>query len=126
MEWRKKWENDWENVRYCSTTCRRQRLSDFDEHLEHTIVALLSKRATDASLCPSEVARAIAPENWRPLMERVREAGRRLSQQDIVRWTQKKATVDPSRAKGPVRFRRGRAFDHLPKESRRKTSSDRY
>jgi hypothetical protein len=22
--WRKKWERDWENVRYCSDACRRQ------------------------------------------------------------------------------------------------------
>ncbi len=23
--WRKKWERDWENVRYCSDACRRKR-----------------------------------------------------------------------------------------------------
>jgi hypothetical protein len=23
--WRKKWERDWENVRYCSDACRAQR-----------------------------------------------------------------------------------------------------
>ncbi|MTI07029.1 DUF2256 domain-containing protein [Roseibium denhamense] len=23
--WRKKWERDWENVKYCSERCRRQR-----------------------------------------------------------------------------------------------------
>ncbi|MGR3814650.1 MAG: DUF2256 domain-containing protein [Cognatishimia activa] len=25
--WRKKWKKDWENVRYCSERCRRQRSS---------------------------------------------------------------------------------------------------
>lgn len=23
FQWRKKWERDWENVRYCSDACRR-------------------------------------------------------------------------------------------------------
>ncbi|MEL6738031.1 MAG: DUF2256 domain-containing protein [Pseudomonadota bacterium] len=25
--WRKKWERDWENVRYCSDRCRRSKKS---------------------------------------------------------------------------------------------------
>lgn len=36
FEWRKKWEDDWEDVRYCSERCRRHRdeateLDDEDE-----------------------------------------------------------------------------------------------
>lgn len=25
FSWRKKWEKDWENVKYCSEKCRRQK-----------------------------------------------------------------------------------------------------
>ncbi|MCB0400411.1 MAG: DUF2256 domain-containing protein [Winogradskyella sp.] len=25
FSWRKKWEKDWENVKYCSERCRRQK-----------------------------------------------------------------------------------------------------
>ncbi|MEN8718814.1 MAG: DUF2256 domain-containing protein [Oceanococcaceae bacterium] len=27
MQWRRKWARDWEQVRYCSERCRRQRSS---------------------------------------------------------------------------------------------------
>ena len=28
FEWRKKWEDDWENVKYCSERCRRNKNRD--------------------------------------------------------------------------------------------------
>ena len=28
FEWRKKWEDDWENVKYCSERCRRNKDRD--------------------------------------------------------------------------------------------------
>ena len=28
FEWRKKWEDDWENVKYCSQRCRRNKNRD--------------------------------------------------------------------------------------------------
>ena len=34
IEWRKKWERDWEQVRYCSTPCRRHGITDTDRALE--------------------------------------------------------------------------------------------
>ncbi|KQX65935.1 DUF2256 and DUF3253 domain-containing protein [Angustibacter sp. Root456] len=33
IEWRKKWERDWESVRYCSTACRRHGVDDADQRL---------------------------------------------------------------------------------------------
>ena len=49
--------------------------------LEETTLEMLRKRKMGASLCPSEVARAVQPQNWRPLMPAVRKAARDLSQQ---------------------------------------------
>ena len=104
MEWRKKWERNWESVKYCSDRCRRVRVSDLDRRLEVRIEAMLDTRT--GSLCPSEVARAERDDDWRELMEPVRAAARRLSVRGLVVFTQGGRVVDPSTATGPVRLRR--------------------
>ena len=76
-----------------------------DRELEERIRALLDARADSASICPSDVARAVAPDDWRPLMEPVREAARRLADAGEVEVTQKGAVVDPRSARGPIRIR---------------------
>ncbi|MBY6351175.1 DUF2256 and DUF3253 domain-containing protein [Rhodococcus corynebacterioides] len=117
IEWRKKWERDWDSVKYCSDSCRadaRRVLGSAEsgrtpEHdLEGEIGRLLDARARDSSICPSDVARAVAPDDWRPLMEPVRRAARRLVARGEVEITQGGTAVDPSTAKGPIRIRRPR------------------
>ena len=81
------------------------RLNEADRELEASILRLLAERARGASLCPSEVARRHAPENWRPWMERVRAAARRLVARGEVEITQGGRVVDPSFAKGAIRIR---------------------
>ncbi|MDI9954497.1 DUF3253 domain-containing protein [Rhodococcus sp. NM-2] len=76
-----------------------------DRELEERIRALLDARADSASICPSDVARAVAPDDWRPLMEPVREAARRLADAGEVEVTRKGAVVDPRSARGPIRIR---------------------
>ena len=105
IEWRKKWERCWDEVRYCSDACRRSKPGDRDRSLEETIVDLLSKRAAGASICPSEAARAVFPEAWRERMEDARRAARRLVAAGLIEITQGGRVVDPSTAKGPVRLR---------------------
>ncbi|KAF0961605.1 DUF3253 domain-containing protein [Rhodococcus sp. T7] len=77
-----------------------------DSELEDRIRALLDARAGSASICPSDVARAVAPDDWRPLMEPVREAARRLAASGEVEITQKGDVVNPDSARGPIRIRR--------------------
>jgi hypothetical protein len=108
MAWRKAWERNWDDVRYCSDACRKQRISTSDEALEKVIVELLDARARDASICPSEAARVVGGDNWRELMEPARRAARRLVAQGAVQITQKGRVVDPSSAKGPIRIRKAR------------------
>lgn len=111
IEWRKKWERSWDDVKYCSDKCRKQKLRPIDTELEHAILHLLNQRANGATICPSEAAKAIAavhhyePEQWRDLMEPTRQAARRLVANDRVVITQKGRVVDPSTAKGPIRIR---------------------
>lgn len=79
-----------------------------DRELEDRIRELLYARAADSSICPSDVARAIAPDEWRPLMEPVRQAARRLVAAGEVEITQRGAVVDPDSMRGPIRIRRVR------------------
>lgn len=106
IEWRKKWERNWESVRYCSDACRKRKIDGADAALEESILALLARRGTGKTICPSEVARILHPEDWETWMERTRAAGRRLVAQGKIVVTQGGQVVDPSRARGAIRFRK--------------------
>ncbi len=113
IEWRARWARDWDQVRYCSQGCRRRGLDGTDADLERTTLALLDARARSATVCPSEVARAVAGRQadeaaWRALMEPARMAARRLVVAGEVEITQAGRVVDPSTAKGAIRLRRTR------------------
>jgi hypothetical protein len=118
IEWRAAWARDWESVRYCSDACRARKVRPVDRALEESIRSLLAQRAHDATICPSEAARAVAAaegsaaagadEAWRALMEPARRAARRLVAAGEVEITQGGRVVDPSTAKGPIRVRRAR------------------
>jgi hypothetical protein len=108
IEWRKKWADDWDQVRYCSQGCRRHGVTDVDRRLEETILSLLDQRARTSTICPSDAARAVDPDGWRDLMEPARRAARRLVAAGRVQVTQKGSVVDPSTATGPIRIRRAR------------------
>lgn len=105
IEWRKKWERDWDAVKYCSKSCRSRKRSQVDIDLEDAIIVLLSKRSAGATICPSEAAREVKPDAWREFMEPARMAARRLVDAGRVEITQQGHVVDPSTAKGPIRIR---------------------
>ncbi|MGC1206716.1 MAG: DUF2256 and DUF3253 domain-containing protein [Ornithinimicrobium sp.] len=112
IEWRKKWERDWDQVKYCSAGCRRHGITDTDRELEKSILSLLATRKRGATICPSDAAKAVAgnddstQEQWRALMEPARRAARRLVAAREVEITQGGQVVDPSTARGPIRIRR--------------------
>ena len=110
IEWRKKWADNWDDVKYCSDACRRRKVTRVDRELEAKILELLGQRAATATICPSDAARAVGatgddPEGWRDLMEPARRAARRLVATDVVTITQGGQPVDPSTARGPIRIR---------------------
>lgn len=82
-----------------------------DATIAATIDALLAARAADASICPSEVARAVSPADWRALMPTVRRVAAARAQEGVIRITQGAAVIDPhdvlaERVRGPLRIRR--------------------
>ena len=73
-------------------------------------LALLAARAADATVCPSEVARALAGSNdWRGTMPMVHAAIDRLAAEGLVRLSWKARPLSP-RA-GPYRIGRGAALE---------------
>ena len=83
-------------------------MDDVDARLERTIEELLDQRRPEASICPSEAARAVDSEGWRDLMPAARAAAGRLAGAGAVEVTQGGAVVDVATARGPVRVRRPR------------------
>lgn len=105
ITWRARWARDWDAVRFCSDRCRRERPNAVDRRLEEAITGLLAARARGATICPSEAAREVGGDDWRPLMERARRAARRLVAAGEAEICQHGRVVDPSTARGPIRIR---------------------
>lgn len=102
IEPRKKWRNNWENIKYCSERCRRAR--DARNDYEEEILQLLKLRGRGKSICPSEVL-SFEFKQDKEKMEEARQAARRLVAQGKIVITQNSQVVDPSKAKGPIRLR---------------------
>jgi hypothetical protein len=81
-------------------------MDDVDVRLERAIDALLDQRRPEATICPSEAARAVDPEGWRDLMPAARAAAGRLAVAGTAEVTQGGIVVDVAAAQGPVRVRR--------------------
>jgi hypothetical protein len=106
IEWRKKWERDWDAVRYCSTACRRRGVTETDRRLEESILTLLG-RGRGTTIGPEDAARAVGGEQGEAeLAEPARRAARRLVASGEVVMVQGGRVVDPSTARGAVRIRR--------------------
>ena len=72
------------------------------------ILRQTAARGADKSICPSEVARALAPEEdaWRRLMGAVRAAAIRLAREGQVEVLRKGKPVDPeAEIRGVIRLR---------------------
>jgi hypothetical protein len=107
--WRKKWEKDWDVVKYCSDACRGNKPGEADAALEAAILGLLAERGRDKTICPSEAAKVVGGKDsrrdWEGLMEPARAAARRLVGAGKIVITQGGKVVDPATAKGAIRLK---------------------
>ena len=101
MSFRKKWEKNWAEIKFCSDECRRNK-NKFDYKTQ--ILELLIQRDPTKTICPSEV---LPPElkQDKMLMEHVRRSARLLAHEGLIEITQKGQKVDPSDFKGPIRLK---------------------
>ena len=72
--------------------------------ISDTILTLTSARGMGKTICPSEVARHLSPEDWRPLMPHIRKIALSLQSQGLIRITQAGQDVDPVVVHGPIRL----------------------
>ena len=77
--------------------------------MEDAIFNLLARRQTDATICPSEVARSLATDEgeWRQLMPQVRQVAHDLAKAGRLRVTRRGVEVDATSKGGPIRLGRG-------------------
>ncbi|MFP5519992.1 MAG: DUF3253 domain-containing protein [Bdellovibrionia bacterium] len=101
FEKRKKWEKNWEQIKYCSDECRRNK-DRFD--FQKDIIQLLQKRSPSSSICPSEILPAEEKQN-KTMMEHVRRSARLLAHQGVIEITQQGKAVNPDDFRGPIRLR---------------------
>lgn len=101
IDYRKKWEKNWPEIKYCSDECRRNK-NKFD--FRESILALLHERGPLKTICPSEV---LPPEMKQDkiMMEHVRRSARLLAGDDKIDITQGGKVVDPTNFKGPIRLK---------------------
>lgn len=79
------------------------------DRIAATTLTLLRGRDDDATICPSEAARAVGGDRWRDRMDQVREVATELADDDIIEFRRGGEPADPT-ASGPVRLGRGSAF----------------
>ena len=79
-----------------------------DQAIAETILTLLASRAPSASICPSDVARALSSEErvWRAQMPAIRRVAAQLAAERRVKVTRGAVEVDALSKGGPLRIRR--------------------
>lgn len=102
IEWRANLSKNWESVKYCGEKCRRNKKTLHNDY-EAQILALLQRRPSESTICPSEILPAELKKDPTQ-MELVRQAARRLVHQNKIRILQKGKEVDPSDFRGPIRL----------------------
>lgn len=87
------------------TVCHHPLMNLTDGQVSDAIVGLLLDRAPTATICPSEAARALAPDDWRPLMPRVRAVAFALAKDGVVEIRQGGRVVSSNEPlRGPIRL----------------------
>lgn len=76
-----------------------------DAKITQAILAMTAARGREKTVCPSEVARGLEPDDWRPLMPLIREAAVALCRKGKLRITQGgEAVADLDNIHGPIRL----------------------
>jgi hypothetical protein len=113
IQWQKKYEQDWDILKYCSEACSGYHPGEKDAALEAAILQLLADCAPNQTICSSEAAKAVGAHSrkettrrdWESLLQPARDAARRLAAAGKIVITQRGSIVDPSTAKGAIHLR---------------------
>lgn len=103
--WRKKWERDWRQLRYCSKRCSRRRLGRTDYRLEEAMLLVLNRAGRGVLVAPREAAKFVDKVGWQSLADAALDAARRLSSRGEVELVEAGRVVDCDSAKRSVMVR---------------------
>ena len=80
--------------------------NDIDARLRDQILVLVEQRGSGKTICPSEVARAVRPNDWRPLMKKVRRAAILLADGGHISIYRKGKPIPTDQVRGVIRLGR--------------------
>ena len=75
------------------------------EAITAALLHLAAERGPEKSLCPTDVARAVSAENWRPLLGAVRKVAADLARQGKIEILRKGKPINPEEMRGVIRLR---------------------
>ena len=81
-----------------------QQKNDINTRLRDQILVLVGEREPGKTICPSEVARAVRPDDWRPLMKKVRQAAIRLADDGQISIYRKGKAIPTDQVRGVIRL----------------------
>ncbi len=114
---RRRYLRNWHAVKYCSRACALGGRKTQSLEFEKAIVDGLADLQPGAFLRPAEVAMSLAEDGeWRPLLEDIVRAARRLAHRDQVTLLDPPDTIGGENLEA-LRMERGPAFDPTPWES---------
>ena len=74
------------------------------EEIAAEMLRLVRLRGAGKSICPSEVARSLAPDGWRPLLSAVRQVAAELALTGDLAILRKGKIVPPAEMRGVIRL----------------------
>lgn len=75
------------------------------EAITDAMLRIAAERGLEKSLCPTDVARAVSAENWRPLLGAVRKVAADLARQGKIEILRKGKPINPDEMRGVIRLR---------------------
>lgn len=76
-----------------------------DAQMRAAILELLRQRGPGKSICPSDAARAVAGEQFRPLMDQARAVAAQLTDEGLLEVTRRGEVIHPRETQGAIRLR---------------------
>ena len=75
-----------------------------DARTRDTILTLVTARGAGKTICPSEVAKELDPENWRSLLTKVRRTAQAMAKQGEIAIYRKGKPIELDAMKGVIRL----------------------
>ena len=75
------------------------------EAITDAVLRIAAERGPEKSLCPTDVARAVSAEDWRPLLGAVRKVAADLARQGKIEILRKGKPINPDEMRGVIRLR---------------------